>query len=262
MTINEQSGVKPSVQVASGIREDIANGKYAAGERIPSARELAETYGVALTTAVKAVEELREEGLIETRRGKGSFVRTRSELFRQGTRRYARTPAGHAPNMVEAKAGGWRDEVKAEIWREQASAQIADRLRITVGDPVTVARYVWYVDDEPIQMGTQYEPLALVSGTPIEEPVDGTRGNPGVIARYDSIGIYVDRVEEKTRARMPSAEESKILQIKSGVPVLFLTRTHYAGDLAVETADIAIRGDRMVINAIHDVPLPEGITQS
>ncbi|MFC9898492.1 GntR family transcriptional regulator [Nocardia sp. NPDC127579] len=261
MAINEQSGVKPSVQVASGIRDDIASGKYPKGSRIPSARELADTYGVALTTAFKAVEKLREEGLVETRRGKGSFVSARTELFRQGTRRYARTPAGHAPNMTEANAGGWRDEVKAERWREQASAAIAERLQIAPGDDVTVARYTWFVDDAPIQVGTQYEPLALVRGTAIEEPVDGTRGNPGVIARYDSIGIYVDRVEERTRARMPTPEESRILQIKSGVPVLFLTRTHYAGDTAVETADIAIRGDRMVINAIHEVPVPEGKPQ-
>jgi GntR family transcriptional regulator len=261
LTINEQSGVKPSVQVASGIRDDIASGKYPAGSRIPSARELAETYSVALTTAVKAVEELREEGLVETRRGKGSFVCARTELFRQGTRRYSRTPAGHAPNATEATAGGWRDEVKAERWKEQASKQIADRLRIEPGDEVTVARYVWYVDGEPIQVGVQYEPLSLAKGTAIEEPVDGTRGGPGVIARFDSIGIYVDRVEEKTRARMPTAEESRILRIKSGVPVLFLTRTHYAGDTPVETADIAIRGDRMVINATHDVPVPEGNSQ-
>lgn len=261
MTINERSGVKPSVQVASAIRDDIANGIFATGDKIPSARELAERFGVALTTAVKAVEDLREEGLIETRRGKGSFVRARAELFRQGTRRYSRTPAGLAPNMSEAQAGGWRDEVTATRWREDATPQIAERLHITPGDPVTVARYVWVLDDTPIQMGTQYEPLSIVGGTPIETPVDGTRGNPGVIARFDSIGLYIDRVEEKTRARMPTSEESQILQIGSGIPLLFLTRTHFAGDTAVETADIAIRGDRMVIHATHDVALPEGISQ-
>lgn len=255
MTINEASGVSPSRQVASAIRDDIANGKYPTGERIPSARELAEQYGVALTTVVRAVDELREDGLIETRRGKGSFVRARRELFRRGADRYRRLPHGLAPNMEEAKAGGWHDRVVDKIGRGEASESVAERLRIAPGDPVTVAQYVWLVDDQPIQVSTQYEPLAITGGTAIEEPVDGTRGNPGVISRFDSIGLHVDHVDERTRARMPSAEESSILRLGAGIPVLHIVRTHWAGDIAVETADIVIRGDRMVITATHTVPL-------
>ncbi|WP_052281256.1 GntR family transcriptional regulator [Nocardia vulneris] len=259
MTINEASGVRPYRQVAATLREEIANGKYATGQRIPSARELAELFGVALATAVKAVDELRDEGLIETRRGTGSFVRTRPELFRRGAARYQRNPTGLAPNMEEAILGGWHDKVIDKRWREAASDSIAARLHIEPGAPVTVAEYVWVVDGVPVQVGTQYEPLALTAGTPIEEPVDGTRGNPGVIARFDSIGLYVDRVEEETRARMPTAKESEILHLGSGTPILFVTRTHWAGETPVETADIAIRADRMVITATHHVPLdPEG----
>ncbi|WP_280431557.1 UTRA domain-containing protein [Nocardia brasiliensis] len=165
--------------------------------------------------------------------------------------------------MQEAQAGGWHDHVTDEQWREDASEAIAARLHIAPGDPVTVARYVWWVGDQPVQVGTQYEPLALVAGTPIETPVDGTRGNPGVIARFDSIGLHVDRVEEETRARMPSAEESQLLQLGSSSPILFVIRTHWAGQTPVETADIAIRGDRMVIQTTHAVPLlPEGSPQS
>ncbi|MGW5518689.1 UTRA domain-containing protein [Nocardia africana] len=161
--------------------------------------------------------------------------------------------------MAEATAGGWEDEVTAERWREEASTAIAERLGIQPGDLVTVARYLWIVEGEPIQVGTQYEPLALVQHTAIEEPVDGTRGNPGVIARFDSIGLHVDRVDEQMRARMPSPEEREILQLDAGTPVLHIVRTHWAGQTAVETADIAIRGDRMVVMTTHQVPLnPEG----
>ncbi|MFI9406871.1 GntR family transcriptional regulator [Nocardia sp. NPDC052316] len=258
MTINEASGITPYLQVAEALREAIATGEYKPGDQIPSARELADRFDVALTTAVKAVDELRANGLIETKRGRGSFVRARPELFRRGTRRYQRNPEGVAPNLQEAVAGGWHDEVTAEHWRESASEVIASRLGIPPGAPVTVARYVWLVDGQPIQVGTQYEPLALIEGTPIEEPVDGTRGNPGVIARFDSIGIHVDRVDEQTRAKNPSTEESRILQLGPGIPILHIVRTHFAGDLAVETADIAIRSDRMVVVATHDVPLSEG----
>ncbi|MBF6132801.1 GntR family transcriptional regulator [Nocardia otitidiscaviarum] len=262
MTINEATGVAPYRQVAAALREDIVRGKYLIGQRIPSNRELADHLDVSLPTVVKAIEELRDEGMVETRRGRGTFVRARQVFTRKGAARYTRTPGGLAPNMAEAKAGGWHDTVTAERWREPASENVAERLRIAPGDPVTVARYLWLVADRPIQVGTQYEPLALTAGTPIEEPVDGTRGNPGVISRFDSIGLHVDHVDEETRAMMPSAEESRLLQLGSGIPILKVTRTHWAGDTPVETADIAIRGDRMSIVARHDVPLSEGASQS
>jgi GntR family transcriptional regulator len=257
MPINEASGVTAFRQVASALRDDITNGRYPNGARIPSARELADRYEVALTTAVRAVDELRAEGVIETRRGRGSFVRQAPELFRKGANRYRRHPEGLAPNRSESASGGWTDDVTATRWRETAGPDIAERLQLDEGDEVTAVRYLWTVEGQPIQSGTQYEPLKLTRGTPIEEPVDGTRGNPGVLARFDSIGLYIDRVDEQTRTRMPTSEESELLDIGSGIPVFAISRTHYAGQVPVETANIIIRGDRMVITTTHDVPIDE-----
>lgn len=258
MEINEATGVTPSLQVAAALRDAIAHGTYSVGSRIPSARDLADEYGVALTTAVRAIEDLRAEGVIETKRGKGSFVLRSPELFRRGSNRYLRNPEGLAPNRSESAEGGWTDKVTAERWREQATAEIAARLELAADEEVTVVRYTWSVDGQPVQVATQYEPLKLTAGTPIEEPVDGTRGNPGVIARFDSIGLHVDRVEEQTRVRMPSTDDSRRLQLGPAIPVFKISRTHWAGATPVETADITIRGDRMVITATHEVPMLGG----
>ncbi len=250
-------------EIADDLRRRIEAGEWAAGDRLPSVRELMAEFGTSSPAAVtRAIRELASEGLLLTDPNaprRGVRVRSKQELFRKGSDRYRRTIAGLAPNMQESTDGGWRDEVTAERWHEEASVPVAERLGIGVGDPVSVARYVWVVEGEPIQVGTQFEPLAVVEHTAIETPVDGSRGNPGVITRFDSIGIRIDRVEEQTRARMPSPEERQILQLRSGIPILHIVRTHWAGDLAVETADIAIRGDRMVVTTTHHVPLtPEG----
>jgi GntR family transcriptional regulator len=255
VSINEASGITPFQQVAAVLRDEIARGKIRQGERIPSARELAARFDVALTTAVRAVDELRREGIIETRRGLGSFVCKRQELFRRADQRYRRHPEGLAPNRSESAEGRWVDHVDSEIWREDVTDDVAERLGIADGDPVSAVRYVWSVDGVPVQVSTQWEPLSLTAGTPIETPADGTRGNPDVIARFDSIGLHVDHVDEKIRTRMPSAEESRILQIGGGVPVFIIERTHWAGNTAVETANIVIRGDRMVLVSHHSVPL-------
>ena len=62
------------IQVQDIILKKIENGEYFAGMRIPSERELAQTYGVSRVTVKKAIEGLVEKGLLCRRQGKGTFV--------------------------------------------------------------------------------------------------------------------------------------------------------------------------------------------
>lgn len=61
-------------QVAAQIRRAIANGEAGPGERLPLARDLAAVLGVNKNTALRALHVLREEGLLEFRRGRGITV--------------------------------------------------------------------------------------------------------------------------------------------------------------------------------------------
>lgn len=239
-------------EIAQHLRDDIASGKIKPGNQIPTERELMERFDVSVTVARTAVAQLRSEGIVESRQGKGSFVRERRELIRYASRRYRRT--GLAPNRRESSRGGWLDEVTSEVRTVGASADVAERLGINVAEPVTEVIYHWHADSEPVQISTQWEPLALTEGTPIEQPSSGTRGEPDVITRFDSIGLRVTHVQEHIRARMPRPGEAQRLSLSEGVPVLHITRTHFAGDVAVETADIIIRADRMVVENIDEVP--------
>lgn len=66
----------PYLQVAGRLRAAIQSGEYAPGGQLPTYQELADTWGVAINTAKSAVTLLRDEGLVVTQHGKGSFVRT------------------------------------------------------------------------------------------------------------------------------------------------------------------------------------------
>ncbi len=61
-------------QLADQIRAAAARGELRPGERLPSARELADSLNISLHTVLHAYQELRDEGLIELRRGRGAVL--------------------------------------------------------------------------------------------------------------------------------------------------------------------------------------------
>ena len=61
-------------QIAGEVRKQIATGEVGAGTRLPSARLLAEQLGINLHTVLKGYQMLRDEGLVELRRGRGAVV--------------------------------------------------------------------------------------------------------------------------------------------------------------------------------------------
>src|SRR2546425_2417344 len=61
-------------QVAGEIRRAIADGEAKPGERLPPARDLAAVLGVNTNTVLRSLRVLRDEGLLEFRRGRGITV--------------------------------------------------------------------------------------------------------------------------------------------------------------------------------------------
>ena len=61
-------------QVAAEIRRAIADGEAKPGGRLPPAKDLAAVLGVNTNTALRALRQLRDEGLLEFRRGRGITI--------------------------------------------------------------------------------------------------------------------------------------------------------------------------------------------
>jgi GntR family transcriptional regulator len=61
-------------QVAAEIRRAIAEGEVRPGQRMPLAKDLATVLGVNTNTVLRALRDLREEGMVEFRRGRGITV--------------------------------------------------------------------------------------------------------------------------------------------------------------------------------------------
>ena len=230
------------LQIADDLRDRILSGSLAAGDKLPSESDLMRDYNMSRTVAKMAINVLRTEGLITSHPGKGSFVRTARNVRRLGSDRYQRRDDSSPPFASDAQAAGHRARWEHRSRKERASTVVAERLGIKPNDPVMVTEYRFFAGGEPMQLSISYEPLAITEGTPVELPEDGNL--VGVITRMDAIGQRVTEVVERVTTRPPRPHETEALSIPTGVPVLCIVRTHYAGTTPVETADIVVPGDR------------------
>lgn len=77
--IDSLSGVPVYRQLADILRARIVGGEWRPGQRLPSEADLAHEYGIGVDSVRAAMRILREDGLVETRRPQGSFVRERPD---------------------------------------------------------------------------------------------------------------------------------------------------------------------------------------
>lgn len=231
------------LRVAGDLRKKIVEGELPAHTRLPSQARIREQYGVSDTVALEARKVLMAEGLVEGRSGSGTYVRPQAV-----PRRLARTgyrAAGDASLFRQEQAdhqvkGGWESSSE----REQAGAEIAERLGIEPAGLVMRTRYLFRTSGEPAMLSTSWEPLDVTGRTPVMLPEEGPLAGRGVAERMAAIDVVVDNVVEEVGARPGLAEEVLALGGVPGHAVLVVSRTYFAGGRPVETADVVVLAER------------------
>lgn len=99
VTVDTTSAVPLGTQIAAGIRGCLVRGEITAGERLPSARALGASLQVNLHTVLRAYAELRDEGIIELRRGRGAVVRRNLDTEHTRVRELARAFVAEARSL-------------------------------------------------------------------------------------------------------------------------------------------------------------------
>ncbi len=108
-------------QIAAEVKRMLARGELRPGEKLPSARALAEEARVNPNTVVHAYAELEREGITETRRGLGTFVREDVDV--EAIRR----------RELEAAARGYLRAVQALGLGPDAAAKVLSEVSVDAG---------------------------------------------------------------------------------------------------------------------------------
>ncbi|MGW2145607.1 GntR family transcriptional regulator [Nonomuraea bangladeshensis] len=234
-------------RVADALRTSIERGELAPGDTVPPEQELAETHGVSRQTVRQALQQLTNEGLLSSGRGRGRTVRSQTRL------RWHLSRFENQSNH-DADADAWATEVREQgrvplqavsVGLEIPSPAVAERLGLDAEkDIVVVRRRVRYVDDVPFQTADSYFPEDIARGTALMQPKDVSAPG-GLLA---SIGRAQARLVDEIQTRMPTKDESARLGLPAGTPVAEHMRTGYdAGGRPVRVMITVAPGDRHIL---------------
>jgi GntR family transcriptional regulator len=244
------------VRVADDIRIRIERHEYVPGQQLPTLDQLAEQHRCSLAAVRKAIDLLKQQGLVVTVQGRGTFVRDRPHARRHGIERYSRSrwTTGTPILIAEAQQQGRTAEQHIrELAEVPAPEAVAERLGIEPDTPVWVRRRTTMIDGRPNQLADSYYELSVVRGTPITEEDTGPGGG---FARLEDQGHHLTRIREELSVRMPTGPETVALELPPGTPVIDLARTTSDADgRPVEVMLAVIAGDMATFT--YDFPIPD-----
>lgn len=232
-------------EIADELREEIDSGRLKPGEKVPGENDLMARYGVEQPTARRALDVLKNEGLVVAKRGSGTFVREFRPIRRVSPDRLKTVVWGSGRSIWSADLGIRPMGQGTEVTTEPAPPLVAHVLELDEGTEVVVRRRRFAVEDKPVQLATSYYPAHLVAGSAITR---ANTGEGGSYARLAELGYKPVRFREELRTRMPREHERQTLELAQGTPVVEIVRTAYtSADQPVEVNLMVLDGASYVL---------------
>jgi len=220
-------------QIQADLRERIRSGELVPGSRLETEQDLMARYEVSRATVRQALGGLVADGLVEIRRGLGTYVRRAAMEHRLG---------GFYSYSREIERHGMRPGTRVRGLRvEEAGPRVAAALELEAGEPVVALARIRLADDEALVTETSYLPAARFPGL---EDIDFSQRSlyQTLTSRYD---VRPSRARESFEPVLLSAEEAAQLRVEPGGPALRVERTTYDADgNVIEFCRSTVRADR------------------
>jgi GntR family transcriptional regulator len=242
-------------EVADDLRNAITNELTLVGmkltdrAKLPTEPELCKHYEVSRGTVRQALRELAAEGLIDTRGRSGTFIRRLPMLgFNVDAENPHRPSTSDAWTSVVANHGRTPShDFRFRI--EPASATVAGRLQIEIGELVVVRELLRYVDEIPWVDQASYYPYDVAKTCGLDTPHDIAEGT---IRRMAEHGFEEDRLEHEISSRPADEEERRRFDLPPGVAVLIYHRVAHAKEKRVRYTREILPADRNIITHVTE----------
>ena len=199
-------------RIQRSILDEIGQGRLRPGDMVPSERELSRTFEVSLMTARHALEVLSRQGIVERRRGAGTFVAP---------------PTIHYNQLLSTHEllGGRGLEVRTKVVcaREvEPQPEIASRLKVPPDTRLLKLERLRLVGAAPLALETSF--------LPSEEFADlkSLRSGSLFAALENEHGLEIAYADEEVDAATADPRVAQFLEIAEGAPVLHIRQVIYA----------------------------------
>lgn len=234
LKVDPDSPLPLYAQVESILAGEITNGTFPPGSQLPNEDELIERYAVSRTTIRQTIQNLMRRGLVEIRRGKGTFV-LQPKITQELTEL-----SGFVEDMQLLGRQASARLVDRQI--VLASESVARQLAIAAGTSVVRIQRVRLADNAPLSFDETYLPREIgvkiiendLETEPIFSLLEQKYDTPLVEAEYRLEAISADRTV------------AGALAICEGSPIFLIERTSYTtGHTPIDYEKLHYRGDQI-----------------
>jgi GntR family transcriptional regulator len=210
-------------QIADDLRERVALGEFGDQGTLDSESALCARYAVSRVTVRRALEALREQGLVQSRQGSGWFATGGSfhQALALGTFRHAGSAVAESGKVMTRRV--------VQFGYRRASPALASTLGLVVADAdeaadegavdVLHSRSVRTVDSVPLDLVTEWVPAAIAGHVSRADVAD-----PGIWASLQRDGHRIASVRQAITAGIASADDAALLNVAIGAPLLLVRR--------------------------------------
>jgi GntR family transcriptional regulator len=219
-------------QVESVLASEIADGSLKPGDQLPTEDSLVLRFEMSRITVRRAIQNLVSRGLVEIRRGKGTFV-TAPKITQELT---------ELSGFVEDMQAQGRKPTARLIGKKIVAADqtVADQLSLTKGERVVRIHRVRLADGIPMSFDETYLPLEI--GTKII--TNNLKVKPIFSLLEQKYNVPLVEAEYTLEAVAATDDVSAALHVPPGSPIFLIERTSYStGGRPVDYERLYYRGD-------------------
>lgn len=227
-TLDRSSAMPLWAQLLRDLRARLADGEFST--RFPTDQELVEEYGVSRHTVREAVRRIQAEGILDRRRGRGTYVRTPN--FEQ--------PLGTLYSLFRSiEAAGMEQTSVVLCCESRAEPEIAEHLDVPADAELFYLERLRLAGEEPLAVDRAWLPL------PLARPL--LAADFARTALYDELatlcGVAPETGSEVIRPIIPEPGDREQLGLDAGQAAFLILRKTSARGKALEWRESVVRGD-------------------